>query len=99
MNITTTGLPSGCVMTLKDVVDTINKERGVKPKEKGFIQHGIAKKIIEEMAENSTFGTVKEFLTVNYDKNGKIQGNSETLALTKKQAIASGARLKHKGLK
>ncbi len=94
MNLIKNELPSGCVMTLKDVVDIINNARGVKSKgDEGFLQHGRSKTTIEKMAETTEFGTVTQFVTVNYDKNGKIQGNLETLALTKKQAIAAGARL------
>ena len=90
--IQTVELPENCVMTLKDVVDTINNGRGVKSGDKKFVQHGIAKKTIENMAETTEFGEVKPIMT-SYTNNIGAVLPLETLALTKKQAIASGARL------
>ena len=85
-------LPENCVMTLKDVVDTINNARGVKSKDKGFIEHGKAKKVIEEMSKDSSFGRVDIFST-RYVSGNNAERELETLALTKKQAIAAAARL------
>ena len=85
-------LPKDCVMTLKDVVDVINNARNVNSKERGYLEHGKAKTIIEELTKNKDFGQVEKISTRYTSGNGAIR-ELETFALTKKQAIAAGARL------
>ena len=87
-----TAMPQNCVMTLKDVVDIINEKRGVKSGDKGFIQHVTALRNIKKLSETTSFGLVNKWLSHNIDKLGRRK-EVETLALTKKQAIAVGAKL------
>ena len=45
------------------------------------------------MSKTTDFGAVEKILTPTFNPDGSINKEIETLALTKKQAIASGARL------
>jgi len=86
-----TNLPDGCIMTLKNVVDTINKAR----KEIGktsFLEHGKAIKTILKLSETPSFGEV-EFFSTSYTNNIGASLPLKTLALNKKQAISSAAKL------
>ena len=85
-------LPDGCVIILKDIVDIINEGRGVSKGDKGFIEHNKAMKIVDDLSKEDSFGCVEKFSTHIKMPNG---GTKEviTYALTKKQAIAVGARL------
>ncbi len=88
MNLIKNELPSGCVMTLKDVVDTINQGRGVKKGEKGFKLHAHAMTSIRALAsEAPDFGGLK-FLTLQY--NGV---SYDTLGLTKQEQAWSLAKV------
>jgi len=53
-------ITSESFITLKDVVDTVNFGRGVKPKESGYLQHGQAMERILELAETEGFGGVEK---------------------------------------
>ena len=84
---TTDTLPNGCIMTLKDVVDTINVAR-MKNGNESILRHDRAIRAIKKLSQTPSFGEVDNLSTFNL--NGT---EVKTLALTKKQAIASAAKL------
>lgn len=77
------------IITLKDIVDVINKGRGVTSKEKGFIKHSYGMGIAKKMTKVPSFGTAQICRTVYNDKSQTI----DTYLLTSKQAITRGAKL------
>jgi len=83
-------LPKDYVMTLKDVVDVINTER---VKTNGNeLRHNDSMNKILKLSETSDFGVLRKVRITYTDRQNKVR-ELETFALTKKQAIAAGARL------
>jgi len=80
------------VITLKEVVDTINLGRGVKLGDRGYLRHDKSIKLIEELSQSTSFGLVEKISITFFDELGR-EHQTNTLNLTKNQAIASGARL------
>jgi len=69
------------VITLKEITDLITTE------------HNKAMKIVEKLSLESSFGSVEKTATPTYNPNGSFNRNIDTYLLTKKQAIAVGAKL------
>ncbi|MBT5934979.1 ORF6C domain-containing protein [Sulfurimonas sp.] len=65
------------IITLKEITDLIS------------VEHNKAMKQVEKLSEEPSFGTVEKIATVYNDKNQTIK----TYLLSKKQAIAIGAKL------
>ena len=65
------------IITLKEITDLIS------------VEHNKAMKQVEKLSEEPSFGTVEKIATVYNDKNQTIK----TYLLSKKQAIARGAKL------
>lgn len=74
------------IMTLKDIVDTLNGKRTKN------IEHNKAKKVVEDMAKSESFGRLEIFSTRYSSGNGATK-TLETYALTKNQSIAVAGRL------
>jgi len=64
-------------ITLKEITDLIS------------VEHNKAMKVVEKLCEEPSFGAVEKLATVYNDRGQTIQ----TYSLTKKQAIATGAKL------
>ncbi len=81
MNLqTTTNLPTGTVITLKEITDLVS------------VQHSKAMKKVLELSKEEGFGAVSQMDIVYNEQSQTIK----TLALTKKQALAAGARLNNR---
>jgi len=83
------------VITLKEIVDTINVERVANGERK--LEHGKQMSKVAELAKESSFGRVAITSTRISTGNGTVK-EIETYNLTKKQAIAVGAKLDNKRL-
>ena len=83
------------VITLKDIVDTINVERVANGERK--LEHGKQMIKVSELAKESSFGMVAKKSTMVNRGFGDPQ-EVETYNLTKKQAIAVGTKLDNKRL-
>lgn len=80
------------VITLYDVLTMINEDRRKVGKKK--LEHGKQMTKVAELAKHHGFGTVDKIAVVYNDKGQMI----ETYNLTKKQAMAVGAKLDDKRL-
>lgn len=69
------------VITLKEITDLVS------------VEHNKAMKQVEKLVEEPTFGGVEKIATPTYNPNGSFNRNIDTYNLTKKQAIAVGAKL------
>ncbi len=69
------------VITLKEITDLIT------------VEHNKAMKVVERLCLEPTFGGVEKLATPTYNPNGSFNRNIDTYLLTKKQAIAVGAKL------
>jgi len=81
------------VITLKEIVDTINAERVANGERK--LEHGKQMLKVEELAKEGSFGVLDILAITSTDKGGRP---FNTYNLTKKQAIAVGAKLDNKRL-
>jgi hypothetical protein len=87
-----TTLDNDCVITLYDLVKVINEDRitsGKRP-----LEHGKQMVKVDELAKEPSFGTVAKMSIVYNDKGQTV----ETYHLTKKQAIAVGAKIDNRRL-
>jgi len=80
------------VVTLKEIVDVINIDRA-KSNERP-LEHSKQMKKVEELMKQPSFGAVAKMSTVYNEQGQKL----ETYFLTKKQAMAVGAKLDNKRL-
>ena len=83
------------VITLKEIVDTINTERVANGERK--LEHGKQMVKVAELAKEKSFGHVAIKSTCIEIGNGATR-DVETYHLTRKQAIAVGAKLDNKRL-
>lgn len=70
-----------CVITLKEITDLIT------------VEHNKAMKVVDKLSLEVSFGGVVKSSTPTYNPNGSFNRNIDTYVLTKKQAIAVGAKL------
>jgi len=68
-------------ITLKEITDLIS------------VEHNKAMKVVEKLCEEPSFGGVEKLATPTYNPDGTINRYVQTYSLTKKQAIATGAKL------
>ena len=84
------------VITLKEIVDTINVERVANGERK--LEHGKQMYKVAGLATESSFGGIDILSIPTYNPDGSFNNTVATYSLTKKQAIAVGAKLDNKRL-
>ena len=68
-------------ITLKEITDFLG------------VEHNKAMKVVEKLSQEPNFGGVEKLATPTYNPSGSFNRNIETYKLSKKQAIAVGAKL------